>query len=318
MYRTALVTGSSGFIGAHLCRRLAGLGVEVHTVSREDRPPAGSARSWKADLRDAAEAVEIVQAAAPEVIFHLAGYATGRRGIEHVLPACAGNLLTTVNVLQAATAARCARVLIAGSLEEPDEHGADAICTSPYAASRLAATIYARMFHRLYGTPVVATRIAMVYGPGPQNPAKLVPDVIRNFLSDRSPKLMSGNREADWIYVDDAIDALLACSLAPGIEGEVIEIGSGRLTTTREIVERLRVLTGGGARPEYGALPDRCFETSRVADVASTEARVGWHPLVPLEEGLARTVEWFRRESLQSDAGYSHVGAHSQGYARGQ
>jgi UDP-glucose 4-epimerase len=294
MHPTALVTGGSGFIGTRLCERLGAMGVEVHAVSRRAHPKTGHTHSWELDLRDEANAVRIVRAVAPDVIYHLAGCATARRGLEYVLPSVSGNLLTTVNILLAAATEGCARVLIGGSLEEPEETGAGVLCSSPYAASRWAATTYARMFHRLYGTPVVATRIAMVYGPGPQDPEKLIPYVIQSLLADTAPKLASRRREADWIYVDDVIDALIQCALAPGVEGEVIDIGSGTLTSNGEMVEQLRLLIASAARPEFGALPDRCFEMSRTADLDATEARIGWSPRVSLEDGLARTVDWFR------------------------
>jgi nucleoside-diphosphate-sugar epimerase len=204
--------------------------------------------------------------------------------------------VTTVNMLVAAATEGTARVLIAGSLEEPEDTGAEVQCSSPYAASRWAATTYARMFHRLYNTPVVATQIAIVYGPGLQDPQKLVPYVIRHLLSGMPPKLMSGSRQADWIYIDDAIEALVQCSLKPDLEGGVIEIGSGVLTSSRELVERLITAFGSSVHPEYGAIPDRCFEMSRAADLPATQAQIGWRPLVSLDDGLAQTVEWYRRE----------------------
>ena len=294
--RRVLVTGGSGFLGTHLHDRLAEAGAEVHTVSRRLRQVSGSTRSWQADLRDHAAALRIVREVAPDVVFHLAGYPVGCRGLEHVLPALSGNLLTTVNILHAATTGSCARVLIAGSLEEPRSSDLEADCFSPYAASRWAATIYARMFHHLYEAPVVVARIGMVYGPGPQDKRKLVPYVVRTLLSGESPKLMSGDREVDWIYVEDVVDALVKCSLEPLIEGRTIEIGTGSATSIRGVVERLTILVGGKASPSYGAIPDRCFEANWKADVATTEAQIGWRSRVCLDEGLARTVEWFRRD----------------------
>jgi UDP-glucose 4-epimerase len=308
MHQKVLVTGGSGFIGSRLCERLAGAGVDVHTVSRRALPETSNAHSWQADLRHEAEVVRVLRAVAPDVIYHLAGCSNARRDVEHVLPSVSGNFLTTVNILLAAAIQGCERILIGGSLEEPEETTAGVLCSSPYAASRWAATTYARMFHRLYGTPVVATRIAIVYGPGPQNPEKLVPYVVRSLLADTPPRLTSGSRKADWVYIDDVIDAFIQCAHKPGIEGEIVDIGSGILTSSRELVEGLSAQIGGRARPEFGALPDRSFEVSRTADVAATEARIGWRPQVSLNEGLARTVEWFRGQAPVS-ARYGAGGA---------
>jgi nucleoside-diphosphate-sugar epimerase len=136
----------------------------------------------------------------------------------------------------------------------------------------------------------------MVYGPGQEDRTKLVPATALAFLRGEPPRLASGRRPVDWIYVDDAVAGLAALGAAPSVEGERIDLGSGRLVTIREVVEKLGAIAGARVEPLFGALPDRPGERPRAADVAATRRRLGWAPAVELDEGLRRTVDFYRKE----------------------
>jgi nucleoside-diphosphate-sugar epimerase len=235
----------------------------------------------------------LLAAVRPDVVFHLAGCVTGGRGIEAVLPTLEHNLHATVNLLLALTELGCGQIVLAGSLEEPAEEGTE-VCSSPYAASKCAARSYARMFHALYGTPVVNTRIFMVFGPGRQPITRLVPYVISSLLSGEAPKLTSGERKVDWIYIDDVIEGLLACARSQDVLGGTVDLGSGCLTEVRTVALLIAQLMGTEIRPEFGALADRQMEQVRVADVRRTYDQLGWQPRTSLETGLRTTIAWFR------------------------
>ena len=163
-------------------------------------------------------------------------------------------------------------------MEEPDLGDPEAVAQSPYAASKWAALAYARLFHALYGLPIVHLRVFMVYGPGQRDLRKLVPYMTVSLLRGRSPELTSGTREVDWIYVDDVVDAFLRAAVAPGIEGASLDVGSGELVTVRALVVRLRDLVGGDVEPSFGAVADRQLERVRVADPTSAAEAMGWDP----------------------------------------
>jgi UDP-glucose 4-epimerase len=290
--RTVLVTGASGFLGTHLCRRLRALGADVHGVSRVPRH-GGGIRWWRADLADEAAVRELVRAVGPQLIVHLASHVSGARALELVSPTFSGNLASTVRLLTLATELGCRRLLVVGSSEEPG--GPEATPSSPYAAAKWAAGAYARMFHRLYRTPVVIARVFMTYGPGQKDLTKLVPYVIGCLLRGETAKLSSGQRRVDWIYVDDVIEGLVAAAQAADVDGCTIDLGSGSLVAVRAVVEQLVRAVGGPVAPAFGALPDRPFEPERAADLAPAAARLGWKPTMPLDEGLAHTVAWYRR-----------------------
>ncbi len=161
--QTVLVTGASGFIGEHLCARLHSTGAEVHGTSRSEQPDSNTLRWWQGDGANLADMQRILAAIKPDVIFHLASYASGDRSLEAVMPTLHGTLISTVNLLTLVAQMGCRRLVLIGSLEEPEL--GNPIASSPYAAAKWSSSVYAQMFHRLYQVPVVVTRPFMVYGP---------------------------------------------------------------------------------------------------------------------------------------------------------
>jgi UDP-glucose 4-epimerase len=308
----ALVTGARGFIGSALCRRLIASGVEVHAVSR--KPPADAkhwSRAFAGDMRHAARASTIqwwdadlveleavrslIRTIRPDTTFHLASLVTGSRSLEMVLPIFENNFMTAFNLLMATAENSAGRIVLAGSFEEPDEVGS--VPCSPYAAAKCSASGYARMFHALYQTPVVIAKIFMVYGPGQSDHTKLIPYVTMSLLRGEAPRLSSGIRLVDWIYVDDVVDGLIGCAQTPGIDGRTVEFGSGEMLSIREVVQQLSDLVACAVDPQFGALPDRPLERVKKADIAESYKLIGWRPSTSLRAGLACTVEWYKKQA---------------------
>lgn len=294
--RPVLVTGASGFIGAHLCRKLAAGGARVHATSRS-RQPGDDGLEWhRVDLADRAAAGKLIEDVRPEVVFHLASHVAGAREVELVAPTFDANLASTVHLLTAVTRVGCRRFIQVGSLEEPEPGEPLAVPSSPYAAAKMAASAYARMFHALYGTPVVLVRLFMVYGPAQRDLRKLIPYLILSLLRGRKPKLSSGTREIDWIYVEDVVDGLILAAEQDGNEGRRVDLGSGKLVTIRRVVETLYRRLAPGTVAPFGSLPDRAMEQVRSARSADSYERLGWRPRTSLEVGLAATADWYARE----------------------
>ncbi len=310
--QSVVVTGGSGFLGAHLCRALGNLNCSVHSMSRHAGSAAGSGvHPWTVDLAETAAVRETLAAIRPDVIFHLASHVEGSRNLDRVNPTFRNNLASTVNLLTAAAETGCRRILLTGSLEEPDPQDGEPVPCSPYAAAKWAASSYGRMFHALYGLPVVLLRVFMVYGPGQSDLRKLVPYVILSLLKGEPPKLSSGQRLVDWIYVEDVVEGLLAAAQAPGVEGRTIDIGSGKLVTVREVASRLSDLIQPSVKPLFGALGDRPHERIRKADISRTKRTTGWAPRVRLDDGLKRTANWYEnhleRQLPRSQSAHSLV-----------
>jgi nucleoside-diphosphate-sugar epimerase len=137
----------------------------------------------------------------------------------------------------------------------------------------------------------------MVYGPR-QAPAKLIPSVIKSLLCETAPKVTSGKRKADWIYVNDVIDGFVLAATTKGIEGSTIDLGSGCLVSVREIVEKVVAIIGSARPPVFGAFPDRPAENEVIADTECASTRLGWVAKTSLDEGLRRTVQWYRKGTV--------------------
>ncbi len=297
-----LVTGGSGFIGSMLCEQLRFLGADTHAISRRQQSSDGSAiKWWRGNLADESVVQDLFNSIRPEIVYHLASEVKGGRELDLVVPTLKANLVSTVNVLVAATEVKSSRIVLAGSLEEPDAGEISAVPASPYAAAKFAGGAYARMFHALYHTPVVLARLFMVYGPGQKDLKKLIPYVTLSLLRNEIPSLASGSRLVDWIYINDVVQGLLKMGFAPGIEGATIELGTGDMATTREVAESLRNIIDPDARLEFGALSDRPMEQIRRADVQKSFEQMGWRPEVPLKQGLQATVDWYKRQLDRGD-----------------
>ena len=229
----------------------------------------------------------------PEVVYHLAGAVGASPDLGLVVPTFASLLASTVNVLVAASEAGCRRIVLTALADRALAVEGAQTPHSPYAAAKWAASGYGRMFHELYGAPVVMLRPFMTYGPG-QALSKLIPSVTLSLLRGERPKLSSGKASADWAYIDDVIEGFVAAGTAPAIEGATIDLGSGSLTRMNDLVGRLVKISGSKIEPDFGALPDRPNENAITADLLRAEKLLGWRATTALDEGLRQTVDWYR------------------------
>jgi UDP-glucose 4-epimerase len=291
----ALITGASGFIGLHLCRALLGSGYEVHALSRSEPKVSDTRLHWhKVDLTDSEATRRAFARIRADLVWHLCSYAQGERELALVLPTFRGEIETAVNVLASVTESGCRRLIMAGSLEESDPGD---VPLSPYAAAKAASRTYARMFHQLYGLPVVMTRIFMTYGPG-QSAKKLIPHSIDCMLQGHPLKIASPSRKVDWLYVEDVVQGLLAVAAAPDLEGKSVDLGSGEMVEICDVVCRIQRLINPSALVEFDSSPGRALEQVRCADSATTYALTGWRPTISLDAGLTRTVDSYAGSTL--------------------
>jgi UDP-glucose 4-epimerase len=125
----------------------------------------------------------------------------------------------------------------------------------------------------------------------------LIPYVIKSLLRGEAPRLGSGVRLVDWIYIDDVVEGLVRCAEAPGVEGRTVELGSGEMFSIREVVQLLSELVPTTAHPQFGSQPDRPLERVKKADIAESYRLISWRPPTALRVGLGRTVEWYKNQS---------------------
>lgn len=283
-----LITGASGFIGRSLARRLQSAGSDVHGTSRVERSENDLPITWhKGTFEDLSTAQDIIRDVKPDIIFHLSGMVTGSNSVDNIIPTYHSLVTSTVNLLSVASQEGCCeRIVIVGSSNEP----VDDQPNSPYAAAKWAASMYSRLFQTLYNLPIVIARTFVAYGPG-QPADKLIPYVMSKLMRGERPKLSSGTWKTDWIYIDDVVEGLIRCALAPGIEGCRIDIGTGLYASVREIVNKIVALLEPSVTPQFGAVADRHAEHTPVANTTYAREKLLWRAEVGIDDGLRRTIE---------------------------
>lgn len=304
-----LVTGGAGFIGSNLVDALLARGDEVTVVDdlstgrrvNLDGALAAGAELVELDIREAAALAALGRERQPEIVFHLAAQIDVRKSLEDPAFDAAVNVGGTANVLEAARAGRCGRVVFvstggaiygegAGQQLPLDESTAIAPL-SAYGQSKYAAEGYLALYERLYGISGVALRLGNVYGPrqDPLGEAGVIAIFCGLLSSGGTPTVYGdGTQTRDYLYVGDVVAAALAAgqSQASG----AINIGTGRETSVLELVEALARL-GGAERFEPRFAPARAGEVQRISlDAGRAERELNWHPATGLDEGLRLTL----------------------------
>lgn len=304
-----LVTGGAGFIGSNVVEELVRRGEDVRvfdnfsTGRRSNLEPfLGSIEMMEGDLRDP----QAVRAAMSGVryVLHLAALPSVIRSVEDPITTNDINITGTLHLLLAARDAGVERVVLASSssvygdtLELPKRESMLPCPLSPYALSKLAGEHYCRMFHDLYGLKTFALRYFNVFGPR-QDPnsyyAAVIPLFIQALAEGRQPTIYGdGGQTRDFTYVTDVVAANLRCCEAPAdAAGGVYNVARGGRLSILHLAEQLAAAMGRKLAPVF--LPARRGDVrDSQADSTLARQRLGWTPVVTLEEGLKRTVAWF-------------------------
>jgi UDP-N-acetylglucosamine/UDP-N-acetyl-alpha-D-glucosaminouronate 4-epimerase len=312
-----LVTGGAGFIGSHIVEALIRRGDDVvvldnFSTGRRDNlevavREAGAGRPGptviEGDIRDP-ETVRRAMAGVTHVL-HQAALPSVQRSVEDPIASHAVNATATLDLLVAARDARVRRFVYASSSsvygdtpQLPKVETMPVSPLSPYAASKLAGEHYCRMFHPLYGLETVSLRYFNVFGPR-QDPnsqyAAVIPNFVRAATRRESPTVFGdGLQSRDFTYVENAVQAnLLACEASAAASGRAYNVACGVATTLLDLLRLLGSIVGATIRPDHGAARAGDVRHSLAAIDAARE-RLGYQPGVGLEEGLRRTVDWFR------------------------
>jgi nucleoside-diphosphate-sugar epimerase len=324
----ALVTGGAGFIGSHLTERLLAEGFQVRILDnfsngrRENvtavRDAAGSnARALdvlEGDLRSDADIASALKGV--EVVFHLAALGSVERSIRDPLTSHEVNATGTIRLLLAARDAGVRRVLFAGSssvygenLALPKNEEMLTMPMSPYAASKRDGEIYCRLFQRLYGLETITLRYFNVFGPR-QNPnsqyAAVIPLFIDRLMRNEPPLVQGdGEQTRDFTFVENVVEANVKAARAPAekVSGRIFNIACGDRYSLNHLLDILQRETGRNIPATYCDPRPGDVRDSQ-ADISLARSSFGYEPTVSFEEGLRRTVEYYRNTALPvSEAG---------------
>jgi len=310
----ALVTGGAGFIASTLVDRLLAEGWEVDVVDdlstgtlanlADARARSGHHFTFhRLDIRERAISDLIVRRK-PDVVFHLAAQASVRVSVDQPVFDAEVNILGTLNICEGALAAGVKKVVFSGSggtLYGVPEHipvreGHPQAPLAPYGVSKKAVGDYLHYYREVRGLEYTVLALANVYGPrqDPHGEAGVIAIFAGLLLEQERPTIYGdGEQTRDFVFVDDVVDAFVRGSEKGG--GLIINIGTGVETSVQQLYDTMARLTGYKDPARY--LPERTGELRRSAlDPGRAGIHLGWEPWTKIEDGLRRTLEWFRRK----------------------
>jgi nucleoside-diphosphate-sugar epimerase len=304
-----VVTGGAGFIGSHLTETLLARGERVRVVDSlitgHERNVQPGAEFVKGDLADLDFAHASIAGA--DYVLHQAAIPSVPKSVKDPISSNRANIDGTLNVLVAARDAKVKRLVFAASSSAygnaaalPKREDMGTAPLSPYALQKVVGEQYLQMFTSLYGLETVATRYFNVFGPrqDPSSPySGVISLFITNLLAGKAPKIYGdGGQTRDFTYVANVVDGVLRACTAEGASGQVINVATGGRISLNDLFTTLRTIIGANVEPEY--LPERAGDVrDSQADIGKAKRILGYAPVVSFEEGLRRTVEWYRSQA---------------------
>jgi nucleoside-diphosphate-sugar epimerase len=306
-----LITGGAGFIGSHLSEEVARRGHRVRvadsliTGKRSNLAHVPGVELIEGDLADLEFAKRVADGC--DYVLHQAAMPSVPRSVTDPITSNRANVDGTLNILVASRDAGVKRLVFAGSSSAygdtptlPKHEGMPADPMSPYALQKVVGEQYLRMFTRLYGLETVSIRYFNVFGPR-QDPTSPYSGVISVFatalIENRPPKIYGdGEQTRDFTYVANVVDGVLRACEAPNASGEIINVATGGRISLNQLFYAMRDIVGGTLEPIYGESRQGDVRDSQ-ADIRKAKALLGYEPIVSFEEGLARTIAWYRTAS---------------------
>ena len=302
-----LVTGASGFLGSHLTRTLVRQGHEVLAVVRPGKEHlrlkdvSDQVAFAYADLEGIKTITSEIDAFHPEVVFHLAWWGGNSRKYINDPDAIYANIPGTLDLIRIVKNAGCKAFLYFGTAVEYGIYNIPVRESDPvhpqnlYGAAKYAGMVLLQALCTQWELRFCGIRPFWVYGPM-DDTLRMIPSVILQLLAGEKPKTTAGEQVWDFLYIDDAVDALiqLATTDAEGI----FNLASGEPVQIKQVISILRDCIDPALEIGFGEVPYAPDQVMHLeADISRLRAATGWDPKVSLPDGLRRTVDWFRMEN---------------------
>lgn len=322
-----LVTGADGFIGSHLVERLAELGADVRAfcvynsngslgwLDGADAAVQAALDVRLGDIRDARFVEDACRGI--DTVFHLAALIAIPYSYQAPGSFIETNVTGTLNVLEGVRRAGCRRLVQTSTSEV---YGTPATLPilethplqgqSPYSASKIAADKLCEAYHRSFGVPVVTLRPFNTYGPR-QSTRAVLPTLLVQLLAGKKEIVLGRlDPRRDLTYVSDTVEGFVKAGAADAVDGEEIQLGTGRTVSIGELFGIACAALGVSARvvqDEARVRPDASEVTVLLSDPSKARTRLGWEPSVSIEEGVTRTARWLREHGRLYNAERYHV-----------
>ena len=302
-----IITGGDGFIGSYIVEKLVDLGSKVYCIVEP------KSDLWR--LEDVKDKIQIlrydicdprlkkeIKKIRPRKAFHLASLVNPERDVGIVEDMFRINVNGTINFMSAFIDSDCDAIINTGTCEEYGDNKAPfrevdlPRPVSPYSASKVAATFYCQMLYHSFNVPIVNLRPFLTYGPK-QTGDLFIPSLIRHILEGRDFEMTGGQQTREFNYVTDIADGFIKASVTQAAIGRVINIGCGKDYKIIDVASKIIELSGSYVKLKIGKLPYRKGEVDRFYCDNSLAIKIlNWRPKVSLDEGLRRTIEWYKRK----------------------
>lgn len=306
LHKRILITGANGFVGANLTRSLLKTGAELHIFTRKTSNKwrisdiLKDLREYEVELSDYQTLEKNILNIKPEIILHTAAYG-GYSFQTETGKIIEANFMGTVNLINASKRIDFEIFINSGSSSEygiKSEAMKESDMLAPltdYGTSKAAATLYCQALAKSQGQAITTLRLFSPYGYY-EEANRLIPSVILSCMRGESPKVSSGEPVRDFVFIEDVIAAYMkAIENRSKVRGEIFNIGSGSQNSVSSIIAEIIKLTGKDVSPDWGSLPNPRIEPPVwIADISKAKKILNWMPAYKLEEGLKKTIEWFK------------------------
>ncbi|MFH1055296.1 MAG: NAD-dependent epimerase/dehydratase family protein [Candidatus Altiarchaeota archaeon] len=307
----ALISGGTGFVGSHLVRRLVGDGWDVSILVRRESD------TWRikdvlrdvavvyGDLRKLSDCEEKIKSLKPEALFHLAWHGAGSNKDANNIGQVFDNIDGSLKLVKACGETGCSCMVGLGSVLEYGNYSIpvkeDGIATPKtlYGTAKYATGVIAERLCAQYDMRFSWLRLFWSYGPADIE-TRMIPYVITRLLKGETPSLTEGRQKWDYIYIDDAVNAVISAAENQKANG-FFNLGSGQAYTVRHVAEKARDLINPNLKLGLGKIPYAPGQIMHLeADINSLRTATGWSPKVELADGLASTISWYKKHMVRS------------------
>ena len=311
--KRVMVTGAGGFLGSHLVEQLLAEGAEVRAFVRyNSRGDPGLLRLIQTkdrsrleivagDLRDENAICKAVEAS--QIIFHMGAMISIPYSYRHPVEVAETNFMGTLNILVACRDYKVERLIHTSSsevygtaLQVPIKESHPLQGQSPYSASKIGADKLAESFFCAYELPVVTVRPFNTYGPR-QSARAVIPTIITQALSLNSIRLGNQNTSRDFTFVKDTIAGLMKAAESTGVEGQVLNLGTGQEIRIGDLAQKIIQKIGRSVEIDMDPVrlrPERSEVLRLLSDNTLARKSLGWEPKVSLDDGLNETIDWIK------------------------